>query len=201
MTNDKVQYNALTSPNLTLRGIKESDFNFFFRLLNDPRIAEFNPVKSYNEKEIQAFMKWHLAHYGDLGFGIWVVEHNDSKELIGYVGPEKSTYDAPFTPCVECLWYVFPDFWETGYAFEAATMVLDHCFSDLKFEKVIVRIHPKNLRSLGMAKKLGFKRIQGMEHRQEVDGQTVMFQVFELKDWKIPQQSGVEPLWNDYDDE
>lgn len=90
---------------------------------------------------------WQIHGYGPLVF----VRKSDGKP-IGSVGP---WFPADW-PEPEMSWTVWDETAEgKGYAFEAATAVLDHLFNDLGWTSSPSYIDPQNPRSIALAKRLG----------------------------------------------
>lgn len=51
-----------------------------------------------------------------------------------------------------------PTFQRKGYALEAVSRVLDYLFLELKKQKIIAFVDPKNIKSIRLLEKLGFKK-------------------------------------------
>ena len=55
-------------------------------------------------------------------------------------------------------WIVAPQWWNRGFASEAASALLRHCFIALDAHRIEARIEPDNMASLRLAERLGFRR-------------------------------------------
>ena len=86
-------------------------------------------------------------------FGMYVLEHPVTGELIGHVGldvTETGTGNASV-----CLGYLIRRPWQgRGLAFLASLRVLQYARDTLKLSKVEICVHPENQASLAVAAKL-----------------------------------------------
>lgn len=57
----------------------------------------------------------------------------------------------------EIAWYIDPLYWNQGYAFEAGSAVLNHCFETLGFIRISAQISADIQKSRHLAEKLGFE--------------------------------------------
>jgi [ribosomal protein S5]-alanine N-acetyltransferase len=74
--------------------------------------------------------------------------------LLGYCG----FFHHPEVPNeIEIGYRLHPDYWNRGIATEAARAVRDHGFRDLELPRVISLIHPENIASRCVAKKVGLR--------------------------------------------
>jgi RimJ/RimL family protein N-acetyltransferase len=92
-----------------------------------------------------------LGHWRLLGYGLWAVECRHTGELIGRAG----LLNFPGWPDVEICWALAPRFWGQGFATEAARAAVHWAFEVRGLERVISLIHPENLASEAVARRLG----------------------------------------------
>lgn len=76
------------------------------------------------------------------------------------------------------LGYVMhPGFWNHGYATEAATALLDHCFGKLGAHRVVASCDPNNARSWKLMERLGMRReahmLRNVSFRNDANGNAV----------------------------
>ena len=104
---------------------------------------------------------WRVAEFIDKVIG-WdrdglpsqfVVTVRESAVPIGYCGFFHQVVDA--APEIEIGYRLHPDFWNKGFATEAARAVRDCGFSEWKLDRVISLIHPENTASRRVAEKNG----------------------------------------------
>ncbi|PTY36582.1 hypothetical protein BGP77_04605 [Saccharospirillum sp. MSK14-1] len=103
-----------------------------------------------------------VQDYGE-GLGYWVISlASQPEQFLGWV--LLIPVDA-VGPDIEIGWRLLPQTWGQGIATEAAKALLNHAFENLRLERVIADIHPDNLRSKGVARKIGL-----MNTHQRLDG-------------------------------
>jgi RimJ/RimL family protein N-acetyltransferase len=100
-------------------------------------------------------MEAHLAHYG---FGFWAVEVPGTAPFVGFVGLVVPRFDAHFTPCVEIGWRLAAEFWNRGYATEAAREAMRFGFEELRLTEIVSLTVPANLPSRRVMEKIGMVR-------------------------------------------
>ena len=74
-------------------------------------------------------------------------------KLLGYCGFYHQHIDG--VDEVEIGYRMHPDYWNQGLTTEAACVVRDHAFQELKLPRVISLIHPENIASQRVAEKIG----------------------------------------------
>ncbi len=93
-----------------------------------------------------------IGHWVIHGFGPFVFVRKSDEKPIGSCGP---WFPADW-PEPEMSWTVWDEATEgKGYAFEAASAVLDHLFNDLGWASSPSFIDPANARSIALAERLG----------------------------------------------
>ena len=131
---------------LILRDIMKSDAKNIKYLLK-PEIENFSgPYMPHNEKQL-------LQHInrikGDTAWGITLANGT----FIGDIG----VYSVVENKIGEIAWYIDPEHWKQGYAFESANAVLKYFFETLGFTRISAQISADNQRSRNLAEKLGFE--------------------------------------------
>lgn len=108
-----------------------------------------------------------------------------TKTLFGYCGFLHHEVDGAME--IEIGYRLHPDFWNRGYATEAARSVRDHALRDWKLEHVVSLIHPDNQPSQRVAEK------NGMRVRNETTFKgfpTLVFQITRLEWLKLQHVAG-----------
>jgi RimJ/RimL family protein N-acetyltransferase len=144
----------LTTPRLILRHWRHSDRIPFQAINADPRVMEFMPGPLFPQQsdDLIARIELHFHHHG---FGLCAAEDIETKTLIGFIGLNIPSYDAPFMPAVEIGWRLAADYWGRGFATEGARAVVDHAFNALQLNSLVAFTVPGNLRSRRVMEKLG----------------------------------------------
>lgn len=95
------------------------------------------------------------AHWGEHGFGLWVVEVPGVAPFVGFTGLSLPGFQAHFTPCVEIGWRLAAPCWGRGYAGEAARAALVFGFESLRLGEIVAFTVPGNLRSRRVMERIG----------------------------------------------
>lgn len=116
-------------------------------LFDDQAISLFE-AREFVESSEQTF----AAH----GYGIWLIYlRKNNAEPIGFVGL-LATEDARLAP--RLLYGLHPDYWEYGFATEAADAVLNHAFAALNLPKIVSEVDAPNVASVRILEKLGMSQ-------------------------------------------
>jgi RimJ/RimL family protein N-acetyltransferase len=152
----KMQHH-LETERLSLRPPQLSDLTFLCELNRDPVVMEFLPgLLSREDSERQ--LRGLLAHFEQLGFGIWLIELQGTNEPLGFAGLKKVDFDAAFVPAVEVAWRLARLHWGRGYATEAARAAVRFGFERLGLAELVGFTVPGNRRSIAVLERLGMLR-------------------------------------------
>lgn len=103
-------------------------------------------------------------HWDDFGFGLWMADLKETSELIGFVGLQHPVFLPSVADEVEVGWRLGRRFWGHGYATEAGAAAVRHAFEERGLRRLISIIDPANVRSVAVARRLGFSREREVEH-------------------------------------
>jgi ribosomal-protein-alanine N-acetyltransferase len=136
---------------LVLRPMLGSDFDVLLLIFTDPKVMAAFDHPPFTHEQMNRWMNRNLDHQIKFGYGLFSVILKESGELIGDCGLEVMEDMGAAE-----LGYDFrSDFWNQGYATEAATAVRDHAFDFLKLPQLISLIRVGNLASKRVAEKVG----------------------------------------------
>ena len=124
-------YNQLQTARLTLRRWKESDVLPFVEMNQDPEVMKYFPERPDTSATV-GMIKRIERSFEKNHFGLFVVELNSSKEFLGFTGFWTPQFISNFTPCIEIGWRFRREFWNRGFATEAALACLELGFQKLK---------------------------------------------------------------------
>lgn len=147
--------NVTDTERLTLRRFEHGDADFIVRLLNDPSFIRHIADKGIRTREeaVRYLDTGPMASYRARGFGLNLVALKGEGTPIGMCGLVKR--DELAGPD---LGYAFlPAFCGHGYAFEAATAVLEQGMAAHALETVLAVTLPDNARSQRLLERLGFR--------------------------------------------
>jgi RimJ/RimL family protein N-acetyltransferase len=137
---------------LILRRFTLADLEPLAAILADPDVTRFFGAPRTLD-QTRARLLGFLDAYERVGFSKWAVVLRETGELMGRCGPAVEHVEGGTE--VELGYDLAKRFWGQGFATEAAAASLDHCFSVLGLTRVVSIIHPENVPSLRVARKLG----------------------------------------------
>lgn len=141
----------LETERLILRPMLASDFEGLHRIFTDVRVmAAFNHPP-FTREEMGRWLQRNLDHQNEFGYGLFSVILKETGELIGDCGLEQMEDQGAAE-----LGYDFrSEFWNQGYATEAAVTVRDFAFQSLHLPRLISLIRVGNVPSKRVAEKVG----------------------------------------------
>lgn len=148
---------------LRLRQWREVDRYVFAALNADPRVMEFFPAP-LSRAASDALMDRCQSLIAQRGYGLWAVELIETRELIGFVGLHVPAPDLPFSPCVEIGWRIAFQYWNKGFATEAADSVLRVGFECLGLHEIVSFTTVNNRRSRAVMERLGMQLTDTFNH-------------------------------------
>lgn len=136
---------------LILRPMLGMDIDALHLIFIDPNVmAAFN-YPPFTREQMERWLQRNLDHQKEFGYGLFSVILKESGELIGDCGLEQMEDMGAAE-----LGYDFrSDFWNQGYATEAAVAVRDYAFQVLHLPQLISLIRVGNLASRRVAEKVG----------------------------------------------
>jgi RimJ/RimL family protein N-acetyltransferase len=78
-----------------------------------------------------------VSHLHSQGWGLWAAEVAATDAFIGFVGLNRPSFQAYFTPAVEVGWRLAHQYWGGGCATEAAGTVLGFGFGSLGLPEIV----------------------------------------------------------------
>ena len=134
-------------------------------LLGDPKIMTYYPAPKTREEAL-GWINWNIANYRTYGHGLWIIETH-AGEFIGDCG---LTIQRPEgEPEIEVGYHVRSESQGQGLATEAATACREFARAS-GVRHLIAIIHPANLGSQGVARKIGLSE----ERRVTMHGRPVV---------------------------
>ena len=148
---------VLETPRLRLRQFREADLDAYAGMCADPEVMRYiGTGVTLSRPDAWRSMAGMLGHWKLRGYGMWALELQSTRELVGRAG----FLDPPGWPGFELGWFLGRRHWGNGYAVEAASAALRYAFDELGRERVISLIRPGNTRSIRVAEALG-ERLAG----------------------------------------
>ena len=146
---------VLETERLILRRLTVEDAQFILTLLNEPSFLRYiGDKKVRNVDDARRYiLDGPVASYDRNGFGLYLVELKDSHAPAGMCGLLKRDD----LPDADIGFAFLPDFWNKGFALEAAKAVLNYAQKELNLKRVLAIVNPDNESSIKLLQKLGFK--------------------------------------------
>lgn len=142
----------LQTERLILRPIDpERDFEPWARLMADEETVRFIGGQVLDRALAWRNMASVIGHWSIRGYGFFSVEHRETGEWLGRVGP----WYPEGWPDPEIGWTIAREHWGKGYATEAAKASLEYAYDVLGWQRVVHVILKGNVRSAAVATKLG----------------------------------------------
>ena len=146
---------VLETDRLAIRLMSTDDAEFMLQLLNEPSWLHFigdRGVRTVDDAR-NYIMNGPIAMYARLGFGFYIVELKDGGIPIGICGLVKRD----FLDDVDIGYALLPQYWAKGYAYEAASAVMDYGTSALGLKRLAAITSSDNQRSARVLEKLGMR--------------------------------------------
>jgi RimJ/RimL family protein N-acetyltransferase len=144
----------IETPRLTLRVPHKDDLDPWAAMMADEVVARFIGGVTPRAVTWRGLMTmigaWHAC-----GFAMFSVIEKTSGRWVGRLGP----WMPDGWPGPEIGWAVVRECWGRGYATEGAAAATTWVFDRLGWDRVIHSIHPENLASQGVARRLGSRNL------------------------------------------
>jgi RimJ/RimL family protein N-acetyltransferase len=141
-----------------LRLIKKEDALPFFQLIenNRPRLEDFiagivSKTKNYTDTEI--FIDEVIERNLNKTYFPYVIIDTSNQEFIGFFDVKNIDWNIPKA---EIGYFIDEKHTGKGLAEKSLNKIIDTFFLNLKFSKLVLRIHPDNKSSIYVAEKCGF---------------------------------------------
>jgi len=152
---------VLETSRLILRRLTLDDAEFIFRLVNDPSWLRFIGDKNvHNLDDARRYLReGPLYMYERYGFGMYRVEERESASPTGMCGLIKRDT----LPDADVGYAFLPEFRGKGYAYEAASAVLEYGNRAFGLRRILAITTPSNDASIRVLEKAGMKLERLME--------------------------------------
>jgi RimJ/RimL family protein N-acetyltransferase len=145
---------TLATGRLNLRGFAIDDLDLLYALYGDSRVMQFLGDGTPMSRDVtQEKLAAVLFRWTQLRMPMWAVFRKADGVFLGRCG------FSPYEPLqsIELAYTLIPSAWGLGYATEASRACLKHAFDELKWDRIMCRTRPTNLRSRRVMEKLGFE--------------------------------------------
>ena len=139
---------------LYLRELVLEDAEELSKVLSDPESMTYYP-EPFSKDKVEKWIEWNRDNYKRYGHGLWAVILKDGETFIGDCGITMQTIEEETVP--EIGFHIIKDYWNKGYATEAATACKDYSFHVLYYPKVFSYTTVENIASQKVVKKIGMQ--------------------------------------------
>jgi len=155
---------------LILREIDpQRDFDAWAKSMADESTVRYLGTPPMSRAEAWRNMAHVIGHWSIRGYGFFSLEHKETGEWIGRVGP----WNPEGWPGREIGWTISPDHLRKGYASEAARVSIDYAYKTLGWSQLIHVIMDGNEASVAVARKIGSELLYTQQGLPGVTDQTV----------------------------
>lgn len=158
---DDKQGPVLETKRLILRPMRAADIDDLLVVFTDPNVMSAFDSGPFDRGQMSNWLGRNLDHQDEYGYGLFSVILKGKGLLIGDCGLEVMEVDG--TRVAELGYDFRSDYWNQGYATEAATAVRDYAFDVLELPQLISLIRVKNAASQRVSEKIGMVRISEFE--------------------------------------
>ena len=152
---------TLETERLRLRPFSLDDVDAYYAgISSDADVMRYLPGGQPRQRADSQWVIGYFMRHAELhGFGVWAVEEQASRALIGHAGLEY----IPGAEEVEIAYTFAKAYWGRGYATEAAAATISYGFGALNLPEIFGLAFPQNTASQNVMRKIGMES-QGMTH-------------------------------------
>ncbi len=145
----------LETPRLYLRLMRLSDLDDLLKIFGDSKVmASFDTVP-FNREQMENWVQRNIEHQKSHGFGLFSVILKSEGILIGDCGLEHMEVEGDLA--TELGYDFQSDYWNQGFATEAASSIRDYAFGVLNLTSLISLIRVGNEASKRVSEKIGMR--------------------------------------------
>ncbi len=156
----------LETDRLVLRRMKAEDVDDLVLIFSDPRVMASFGGQLFDRSQTERWVRRNLEHQDKYGYGLFSIILKADGHLIGDCGLEHM--EVAGTPEVELGYDLNSEYWNQGFATEAAAAVRDFAFEQLALARLVSLIRPTNVASRRVAEKIGMVKDQEILRGEQV---------------------------------
>ena len=151
----KIPLRILETERTIVREITVEDLPLLYDLYDDELVTRYvEPLYEYEEEKL--FTEKYIENmYGFYGYGLWLVFHKESGELVGRMGISIRNIDGIDEN--ELGYIVHRKYRGQGYAKEVCNAIITYAKDVLDIEKIYILTRSENVESIGLTRDLGFE--------------------------------------------
>ncbi len=172
------KFPILETDRLLLRQLTMDDVPVLFEMRTNPLTNLYTDrPKMKSLEEAAEKMKTIIALVDNRDGIAWAVDLKESKKQIGEISfwrLIKEHYRA------EIGYSLHPDYWQKGYATEAAQAIIDYGFTTLNIHSIEANVNPNNVASIKLLEKMKFVREAYFRENYYYDGKFLDSAIYSL---------------------
>ena len=127
------QHTIFETERLLMRQWCENDLAPFIAMNENPNVRKYFPDIASVEESTSEYQRA-KDHIDEFGFGAWALQLKIGRQFIGFCGFKHPSRTLGIAPGVELLWRLSDQYWNKGYATEAANFSLQLAFDQFEFD-------------------------------------------------------------------
>jgi len=135
--------------------MQSSDLDDLLKIFGDPKVMASFDGDTFNSGQMERWMQRNIDHQNLHGYGLFSVILKSEGLLIGDCGLEHMKVDGE--QATELGYDFRSDYWNQGFATEAAIAVRDYAFNVLHLPRLISLIRVGNAASKRVSEKIGMR--------------------------------------------
>ncbi|WP_347251760.1 GNAT family N-acetyltransferase [Legionella sp.] len=147
---------SIRTNRLILRPLCHEDFAELCTLQADVAVMKYIGHGVRKADEVKATLDLCIAHQQQFGFGLYAVLHKETEEFIGRAGIIHLGLD-PNAQEVEIAFAFKVAYWNQGYGYETAEILMDNWFNNPDHQQLIAVARMENKPCIKLLDKLGMK--------------------------------------------
>lgn len=145
---------VIETERLYLRELVREDIEQLSKVLSDPESMQYYSGP-FNREKVEEWIQWNMDNYQKDHHGLWAVILKSEEVLIGDCGITMQTIDDEVVP--EIGFHIIKEYWNQGYATEAARACKEYAFEVLNYPKIFSYTTLENKASQKVAEKIGMQ--------------------------------------------
>lgn len=141
--------------------MRVEDLDDLLGIFSDPQVMAAFDEQPFNRQQMQRWLQRNLQHQEAHSYGLFSVLLRASGKLIGDCGLEQMVVEGQ--PVAELGYDFRSDYWNHGYATEAAAAVRDYAFETLGLPRLVSLVRVGNQASRRVAEKIGMRLVGELE--------------------------------------
>lgn len=159
-----ISLKIIETDRLYLRELVLDDLLELSKFLSDPESMQYYP-EPFSQERVKGWITWNIDKYKKYNHGLWAVILKDEEKFIGDCGITMQKIENEIVP--EIGYHIIKQYWNKGYATEAAIECKNYTFDILNYPKIFSYATLRNIPSQKVAEKIGMQIYKVFEKNGE----------------------------------